>query len=159
VVIIGGASVGDHDHARPAIRELGGEMLFEKVSLRPGKPTWCARIGKGLVLGLPGNPASAIVCARLFLRPLIDKLCGRDPSASVRVVKARTRAPLAANGARETYLRAAPETDESGQSWVTVAAQQDSSLLSVFTTAPALIVRAPGAPESAAGTPVEVLYP
>jgi molybdopterin molybdotransferase len=45
-VIIGGASVGDHDHARPAVRELGGEILFEKVSLRPGKPTWFARIEK-----------------------------------------------------------------------------------------------------------------
>lgn len=159
VVIIGGASVGDHDHARPAVRELGGQMLFEKVSIRPGKPTWCARMGQGLVLGLPGNPASALVCARLFLRPLIDKLCGRDADASVRVGKARTRTRLAANGARETYLRAAPETDESGQLWVAAATQQDSSLLSVFSAAPTLIVRAPEAPESAAGTLVEVLYP
>ena len=158
-VIVGGASVGDHDHARPAVRALGGEMLFEKVSVRPGKPTWFARVGRSLLLGLPGNPASAIVCARLFLRPLLDTLCGRDPSASVRPRMAKTRASLAVNGPRETYLRASPETDENGQSWVRAARAQDSSLLSVLANAPALIVRPAGAPEVAAGALVEVLYP
>ena len=72
---------------------------------------------------------------------------------------ARTRTPLAANGARETYLRAAIEIDENGQSWVNAAAQQDSSLISVFAAAPALILRAPDAPETAAGARVEVLCP
>ena len=158
-VIVGGASVGDHDHARPAIRDLGGELLFEKVALRPGKPTWFARIGKNLVLGLPGNPASAMVCARLFLRPLLDKLCGRDAGASTRTIAARTRTPIAANGARETYLRAAVESDESGQLWVKAAAQQDSSLISVFAAAPALVVRQPDATETAAGALVDVLCP
>lgn len=153
------ASVGDHDHARPAVRALGGEMLFEKVSVRPGKPTWFARVGRSLLLGLPGNPASAIVCARLFLRPLLDTLCGRDPSASVRPLMAKTRASLAVNGPRETYLRATPETDENGQSWVNAARAQDSSLLSVLANAPALIMRPAGAPEVAAGALVEVLYP
>lgn len=158
-VIIGGASVGDHDHARPAVRALGGEMLFEKVAVRPGKPTWFARVGNSLVLGLPGNPASAIVCARLFLRPLLDKLCGRDPLFSMRPVIAKTRTRLAANGPRETYLRAAPETDEFGQAWVSAARAQDSSLLSVLAVAPALIVRAVGAPEVGEGALVEVLQP
>lgn len=158
-VIIGGASVGDHDHARPAIRDLGGEFFFEKVALRPGKPTWFARIGKHLVLGLPGNPASAMVCARLFLRPLLDKLCGREAGASTRTIAARTHTPLAANGARETYLRAAVESDERGQLWVKAAAHQDSALISVFAAAPALIVRPPDAPEAAEGALVEVLCP
>lgn len=157
-VMIGGASVGDHDHARPAVSGLGGELLFEKVSLRPGKPTWFARIGKSLILGFPGNPASAIVCARLFLRPLLDKMSGRDPNASIRTAKARTRTLLAANGGRETYLRAAIDADEGGQTWATAAARQDSSLLTVFTSAPALIVRAPAAPETIEGAPVDVLY-
>lgn len=159
VVMIGGASVGDHDHARPAIRELGGEMLFEKISLRPGKPTWFARVENSLVLGLPGNPASGMVCARLFLRPLLDQLCGRDPSASSSVTPVCTRTALAANGPRETYLRAALESDGKGQLWATAAIQQDSSLLSVFAAAPALIIRAPGAPEAPEGALVEALYP
>lgn len=157
-VIVGGASVGDHDHARPALRELGGEFLFEKVALRPGKPTWFARTGDRLVLGLPGNPASAFVCARLFLRPLLDQLCGRDPSLSMHPRKARTRTPLQANGSRETYLRATPETDEVGQAWANAPAEQDSSLLSVFARTQALIVRAPDAPQAPAGALINVLY-
>ncbi|MBL8547840.1 MAG: molybdopterin molybdotransferase MoeA [Hyphomonadaceae bacterium] len=158
-IIVGGASVGDHDHARPAVRRLGGAFLFEKVALRPGKPTWFARIGGRLVLGLPGNPASGFVCARLFLRPLLDRLCGRDAEASLRTRKARTRTWLEANGPRETYLRAVLETDALGQSWAAAPKRQDSSLLSVFAGAQALIVRAPDAPQIDAGALVDVLLP
>lgn len=156
-IVVGGASVGDHDHARPAVRALGGELFFEKVALRPGKPTWFAHVGGRLVLGLPGNPASAFVCARLFLRPLLDRMCGRDPAASMRTLKARMRTPLSANGARETYIRAALETDETGQTWAIAPARQDSSLLSVFAGAQALIVRVLDAPEAPAGAIVDVL--
>ncbi|HRO02110.1 MAG TPA: molybdopterin molybdotransferase MoeA [Terricaulis sp.] len=158
-VIVGGASVGDHDHARPAIRSLGGEFLFEKVALRPGKPTWFARVGERIVLGLPGNPASGFVCARLFLRPLLDRMCGRNPACSILLHHARLRSALADNGARETYLRAALKTDETGQVWAEAARQQDSSLLSVFAHAQALILRPPNAPALAAGDLADVLAP
>ncbi|MBN8605467.1 MAG: molybdopterin molybdotransferase MoeA [Caulobacterales bacterium] len=157
-IIVGGASVGDHDHARPALRALGGEFLFEKIALRPGKPTWFARVGERLILGLPGNPASALVCARLFLRPLLDKLCGRDPAAAMRTIGARARTPLAENGARETYLRAHVESDANGQLWARAPHNQDSSLISVFAGANALIVRAPDAPETAESALIDVLY-
>ncbi len=156
-IVVGGASVGDHDHARPAVRELGGELFFEKVAMRPGKPTWLAGVGGRLILGLPGNPASAFVCARLFLRPLLDQMCSRDPGASTRTLKARVRTTLSANGARETYMRAVLETDETGQTWALAPARQDSSLLSVFANAQALIVRAPDAAEAPAGAIVDVL--
>lgn len=156
-IVVGGASVGDHDHARPAVRELGGVLLFEKVAVRPGKPTWFAHIDGRLILGLPGNPASALVCARLFLRPLLDRMCGRAPAASMRTLKAKTRTPIAANGMRETYLRATLDTDETGQAWAAAPARQDSSLLSVFVNAQALIVRAPDAPATPAGAIVDVL--
>jgi molybdopterin molybdotransferase len=157
-IIVGGASVGDHDHARPALRRLGAEFLFEKVALRPGKPTWFARIGERLVLGLPGNPASAFVCARLFLRPLLDQLCGRDATASTGAASARTRTPLAANGPRQTYLRAHVESDISGQVWARAPHNQDSSLISVFAGANALIRRAPDAPEAPESALVDVIY-
>jgi molybdopterin molybdotransferase len=156
-VIVGGASVGDHDHARPAIRSLGGEFQFEKVALRPGKPTWFARVGERIVLGLPGNPASGFVCARLFLRPLLDRMCGRDPASSIQLHRARLRSALADNGARETYLRAVLETDETGQIWARAAQQQDSSLLSVFAQAQTLIVRPSGAAGAPAGALAEML--
>lgn len=158
-VIVGGASVGDHDHARPSVRSLGGSLLFEKVALRPGKPTWFARIGDRIVLGLPGNPASGFVCARLFLRPLLDRMCGRDPAASTRLTQARLHSNLAENGSRETYLRAAITTDDTGQVWATAAQQQDSSLLSVLARAPALILRPPHAPAMSVGAVVDVLAP
>lgn len=157
-IIVGGASVGDHDHARPALRTLGAEFLFEKIALRPGKPTWFARVDERLVLGLPGNPASALVCSRLFLRPLLDALCGRDSDASVRTLYARTRTPLEANGARETYLRAHVEADANGQLWARAPHNQDSSLISVFAGANALIVRAANAPAAPASALIDVLY-
>jgi molybdopterin molybdotransferase len=156
-VVIGGASVGDHDHARPALRAIGAEPLFEKVALRPGKPTWFARRGDQIVLGLPGNPASAFVCARLFLRPLIDQLHGRGPADACRTQRARLSTPLAANGARETYLRAVVRPDDGGQLWVDCPRNQDSSLISVFAQANCLVVRGPEAGEAAAGDLVEVL--
>lgn len=157
LVLVGGASVGDHDHARPALRALGAELLFEKVALRPGKPTWFARCEGKLVLGLPGNPASAFVCSRLFLRPLLDSLLGRDPDAGVRTRHAKLRGALAANGARETYLRARLEADSSGQLWVSCAANQDSSLISVFANSNALVRRSPQAPSAEEGELVEVI--
>lgn len=157
IVMVGGASVGDHDHTRTTVRGLGGQLLFEKVALRPGKPTWFAKLGSRPILGLPGNPASAIVCARLFLRPLLDRMCGRDPAPSARAARAQTTTVLPANGPREAYLRATDRVDETGQCWVTVSARQDSSLLSGFAGEGALVVRAPGAAAAPAGALVDVL--
>jgi molybdopterin molybdotransferase len=127
------------------------------VALRPGKPTWFARCEDALVLGLPGNPASAFVCARLFLRPLLDRLLGRDPAAASATRRMRVAEPLSANGPRETYLRARAGGDEQGEMWVTRASDQDSSLISVLAAANALIVRTPGAPAPDAGDLVNVL--
>ena len=74
------ASVGDHDLVKPALARLGLELAVETVSVRPGKPTWFGRLADGRrVLGLPGNPASALVCAELFLRPLLQAHAGRRP--------------------------------------------------------------------------------
>jgi molybdopterin molybdotransferase len=156
-IVIGGASVGDHDHARFAVRTIGAEELFEKISLRPGKPTWFARRDNQLVLGLPGNPASAFVCARLFLRPLIDCLLGRDPALACRTQRARLHEALAANGPRETYLRAFTQADDAGQLWTRCPPNQDSSLISVFTSSNSLVVRDPGAAAAATGEIVEAL--
>lgn len=157
VVVVGGASVGDRDHARPAVRALGGELLFDKVALRPGKPTWFARLGDKAVLGLPGNPTSAFVCARLFLHPVIAGLCGRNPAAAIHASPARLKHTLAANGPRETYLRARTAIDANGQVCAEAAFNQDSSLLSVLANSNALIVRPPNAAAAAAGDLVETL--
>ena len=157
VVTIGGASVGERDHARAVFDRLGAELLVARVSVRPGKPTWFATCADKLVLGLPGNPASALVCARLFLRPLLDAMLGRDAEASLRPTFARLETPLSANGPREAYLRASSRHDGDGQLWVLCATDQDSSLLLPFTTSDRLVLQRPNAPAVAAGELVETL--
>lgn len=155
VVTIGGASVGDYDLVKPAVRTLGAEIVVENVAIRPGKPTWFAHGAGGVFLGLPGNPASALVCAHLFLRPLLDALLGRAPS--VAFVKAQLAAPLPANGPREHYIRARLTIDPEGRARVAPYEKQDSSLLSVFQSANALARLPARAPVAAAGALIDVL--
>jgi molybdopterin molybdotransferase len=157
-VVIGGASVGDHDLARPAFGTLGAALSVQGVAVRPGKPVWFGVLpGGALVLGLPGNPASAQVCARLFLRPLLDALHGRDPQSGLGLVLARAGAALPANGPREHWMRARVSVDRAGRLVATAFADQDSSLQTVLAGANALLVRAPGAPAAPPGDGVRVL--
>ena len=155
IVTVGGASVGDHDLVRTAAEALGLVYRVESVAVRPGKPTFFGVLADGRrLLGLPGNPASAFVCAELFLKPLIAAYYGA-PHAP-RMATARLAEPLAANGPREHWMRA-KLTYEAGGITVRPYRDQDSSLVSVFAAADALLVRPPSAPASAAGDLVEVL--
>ncbi len=133
IIPIGGASVGDHDYMRPAFREAGLNMIFEKVAVRPGKPVWFGTLGDQCVLGLPGNPASAVVCAHLYLKTLMGRQNGLTYS------KALLTENLNANGPRETYLRGLASVTEDAQLIVTPFPRQDSSLLSPFARANVLI--------------------
>jgi molybdopterin molybdotransferase len=157
LVVIGGASVGDHDHARPALVQLGLELLVEKIAVRPGKPTWFGRTPQGLVLGLPGNPASTLACAVLFLRPLMEAMLGRDPLACIVTHKAGLAHALPANGPREHYLRAHLDSDGEGRLTVRAFEDQDSSLISIFAAANALIQLPRDAPALEQGALVDVL--
>lgn len=155
LVTIGGASVGDHDRVKPALKRLGLKIAVERVSVRPGKPVWFGRAGDRLVLGLPGNPASALVCAHLFLRPILDGMLGRmrpDP-----FVRARLASALPANGPREHYLRARLSVDGEARLIVTPFEAQDSSLMRVFQDANALVRLMPNAPALEAGALVDVM--
>ncbi|MEQ8935824.1 MAG: molybdopterin molybdotransferase MoeA [Amphiplicatus sp.] len=156
LVPIGGASVGEHDHARAVFSQAGGKLIFEKIAVRPGKPTWFGALDKTLVLGLPGNPASAIVCAALFLRPLIGKMLAADDSYGKRV-KAVLDGSLSANGPRETYLRGKARYDDKARLTVAPSADQDSSLLGVLAAADVLMRRPPHAPAAERGDLVECI--
>lgn len=156
LVPIGGASVGEHDHARAVFSQAGGRLIFEKIAVRPGKPTWFGALDKTLVLGLPGNPASAIVCAVLFLRPLIDRLLGVD-AAGLKFMKAILDGAEPSNGPRETYLRGKARHDDQGRFCVAPSANQDSSLISVLAQADVLIRRLPHAPAAEKGDLVDCL--
>lgn len=155
VVSIGGASVGDYDVVRTAFAESAFDPIFEKIAVKPGKPTWFSRNNGALALGLPGNPAAALVTAHLFLKPLIlTMLKSSETPQSTFLVPAGTA--IAAGGKREEYLRAilAPMN---GQLHAAPAADQDSSLLHPFLSANALIRRPISAPAIAAGDAVEVV--
>lgn len=155
IVTIGGASVGDYDLVKPALKTLGLDLHVDKVNMRPGKPVWFGKTDFGFVLGLPGNPASALVCAQLFLKPLIAAMMGVD--ARVRFERARLASSLPANGPREHYLRARMSTNNEGVRVAAPFEQQDSSLLSIFRDADALIRLPAKAEAMAAGELVEVL--
>ncbi len=155
LVTVGGASVGDHDLVRAAGEALGLTFRVESVNVRPGKPTFFGVLGDGRrLLGLPGNPASAFVCAEMFLKPILSAYQGIifDP----RTMSARVEHDLPANGAREHWMRAKLTYAEGGVS-VRAYRDQDSSLVSVFAVSDALLRRLAGAEAAAAGTVVEVL--
>ncbi|WP_420430753.1 gephyrin-like molybdotransferase Glp [Hyphobacterium sp.] len=152
IVTIGGASVGDHDHLRRVFDEMGGQLVFEKVAIKPGKPTWFGQLGATCVLGLPGNPVSAMVMARLCLKPLMDALLANTVSDTF--LLARLSADLPANGPRETLMRA---RHEAGTGKIVSLDNQDSSALSALNTANALIRRPAGADAAAMGDTVEYL--
>ncbi|MBI1252134.1 MAG: molybdopterin molybdenumtransferase MoeA [Alphaproteobacteria bacterium] len=144
IVAIGGASVGDHDHMKEAFLELGYDLHFNKVAVRPGKPAWFAGKGDRRVLGLPGNPASAFVCAHLFLKPLLGACDGLAETP------ARLAAPMAANGPRETFVRG-KQTESADGLFARPLDRQDSALLTPFLEADCLIRRPAHAPAAEAG--------
>lgn len=152
MVTIGGASVGDHDHLRAVFADEGGALNFEKIAVKPGKPTWFGYLGGKPYLGLPGNPVSALVIARLFLVPALARLCGRTDIPNF--ISATASAAIEANGSRETYVRASydPATAQAGP-----LVNQDSSAMSALVQANALVRRLANAPAVEPGDPVEVL--
>ena len=78
LVTTGGASVGDHDLVKEVLGDIGLEIDFWRIAMRPGKPLMFGNIHKTRMLGLPGNPVSALVCATIFLRPAINAMLGKE---------------------------------------------------------------------------------
>jgi molybdopterin molybdotransferase len=155
VVTVGGASVGDHDLVRGAAEALGLQLKVASVAVRPGKPTFFGVLSDGRrLLGLPGNPASAMVCAELFLKPIIAAYEGAEPGPAIQ--QAKLAAALPANGPREHWMRAKLVV-EGGELTARPYRDQDSSLVSVFAIADALLKRPAGAPAAATGELVDIL--
>jgi molybdopterin molybdotransferase len=152
VVVTGGASVGDKDFAKAMFENLGLELLFSKVAIKPGKPVWLGRARGKLVMGLPGNPTSALVTARLLMAPLIAGLSGLDPRMALRWRKAPLLSPLPACGDRETFVRA-----REFQDGVEPVSNQDSSAQKTLVEADLLLRRRSGAAPASAGEMASVL--
>jgi molybdopterin molybdotransferase len=155
VVTIGGASVGDHDLVGKVAADMGMERAFYKIAMRPGKPLMAGRIGGVPMLGLPGNPVSAIVCGHLFLLPALRAMQGlKDVAPPIR--QATLASPLEPNGPRAHYMRARL-TVEQGQTLIRAFDRQDSALLTILTEANALLIRPVGDPTRAVGDRVDFL--
>ena len=155
VVTIGGASVGDHDLVGPVLADRGMKLDFWKIAMRPGKPLMFGTLGGQRVMGLPGNPVSSMICARVFLVPLIRRLLGvTDRGFAAR--SAILTADMPANGPRQHYARAILDSAD-GRETVRPVTSQDSSLIAALARSNALIVQPPNAQKSLAGTTVEVL--
>ncbi|WP_170577710.1 molybdopterin molybdotransferase MoeA [Ruegeria arenilitoris] len=150
VVTIGGASVGEYDLVGDVSQKLGMERSFYKIRMRPGKPLMAGQLGDTAMVGLPGNPVSAMVCGYLFLIPMLRRMLGIE-QALTPFRRAKLAEPIGKNGPREHYMRAVL-----GEDGIRACADQDSSLLSVLAQANALLVREPNDPARPAGD--EVLY-
>lgn len=149
VVTIGGASVGDHDLVAQVAEAMGLERSFHKVAMRPGKPLMSGRLGGAMMIGLPGNPVSAMVCGHIFIAPVIRVMLGLGAAPAERK-SAVLAAPLGPNGPREHYMRAGVTPEG-----VRAFERQDSSLLSILGEAGGLIVRPPRDPARESGEAVE----
>ena len=152
----GGASVGDHDLVQSVLGEGGLEVDFWRIAMRPGKPLMFGRIGDALMIGLPGNPVSTLVCALIFVKPALDAMLGVSPDSQA-LATARLAEPLPENDTRQDYLRATAETDPQGGLVVRAFRKQDSSMMAPLAHADCLIVRPPQATAAAKGDPVEVM--
>ena len=152
VVTTGGASVGERDFARAMFEPLGLEILFAKVAMKPGKPIWIGRVGATFIVGLPGNPTSALVTARLFLAPLLAGLAGADPERAWAWRRLPLAGPVGCAGDRETFA-----LGRCGAGGVEMLVVQDSASQRSLCEADLLIRRRPGASGAAAGEPVECL--
>ena len=139
IITIGGASVGDHDLVASVTAEMGMERAFWKIAMRPGKPLMAGRLHGKPILGLPGNPVSAIVCCHLFVLPMVRALQSR-PDVPPQLRRARLATEVPANGPRAHYMRARL-TEGDDLPLITPFAAQDSALLRILSEANALLIR------------------
>ncbi len=154
LITSGGVSVGESDLVRAVLSKLG-TVDFWRVAIKPGKPFAFGRIGECLFMGLPGNPASAIVTFLLFVAPAILELAGAKPEPPVEFT-ARLSVRTSRPQNRSEYQRAQFTRDEQGL-WVRPTGGQDSNRIGSFRNANCLIRLEPGAHALRAGTKVPVL--
>jgi molybdopterin molybdotransferase len=156
LLTIGGASVGERDLVAAALKPEGLDLDFWKIAMRPGKPMLYGRMGHQRVLGVPGNPVSALICAHIFLLPMMARMLGL-PDVARPEPDAVLGEEIDANGVREHYMRAVSEWREDGTRVVRPLPSQDSSLVAALVRADCLIVRAPHAPALPAGAKVRIV--
>lgn len=139
IITTGGVSVGEHDHTKPAIKATGATTFFEKLDLKPGKPTVFARCGEKLIFGLPGNPVSVGVTFHLFVRHALMKMQGAN-ECGLRSGFAITRRILKSAKMRDTFLPVSLATDMTGTLHIENVRFSGSSNFIAFSGAEAVAV-------------------
>ena len=157
LITSGGVSMGVYDFTKAALKDLGAEIFFERVALRPGKPTVFARLGKTLVFGLPGNPVSVAVTFNLFARTALRAMQGGSEAMLAHQHAVLTR-DVKGSVDRESYLPAILKTDERGGLLAEPLKWGGSSDFVAFTRATALINIPSGAAKTTAGSVVRVVH-
>lgn len=156
LITSGGASVGERDYMREVLRDLGVNIDFWKIQMRPGKPLMFGTRGRTLVFGLPGNPASALVTATVLVRPALRLMTGHtDPFWPFMGVP--LAAPLPPNGPRRHFVRGTLSRSEIGFLEVLPMAETDSNHSSSLAAADALIIQPENDPGTPAGEIVEII--
>ena len=154
LLVSGGVSVGDHDHVRGVIERIGS-LEFWRIAVQPGKPLAFGRVEGRPVMGLPGNPVSALVTFELFVRPMLRRMLGMAGDGRARVA-ARVDEALAKDPARRAYLRVRVCADGDGYRAVSAGGQASSQLLPLA-TANALLVVPEGLPATRPGATYEAI--
>ena len=152
IITIGGASVGKYDLINEATNNFGVDKSFHKVAMRPGKPLMAGKINETALVGLPGNPVSALVCGYVFIRPLIQAMLGLEKKSAPRLV-APCSTSLPKNGPREHYMRAVLLPN----GYLEPVENQDSARLALLYDADALLIRAAHAEAIPAKTQCEYI--
>jgi molybdopterin molybdotransferase len=154
LVLSGGVSVGAHDHVRTVIERLG-TLDFWRIAVQPGKPLAFGRIGDVPVVGLPGNPVSALVTFELFVRPMLRAMLGLAGDGRLRVA-AQVSEAIAKDEARRAYLRVVVTRGGDGYRAISAGGQGSSQLLPLA-SANALLVVPEGIPATEPGASYEAV--
>ena len=151
IITIGGASVGDHDLVGQVAGDKGMEQAFYKIAMRPGKPLMAGKMGGAMMIGLPGNPVSAMVCGHVFVAPVIRAMLGHKADATP-TQTATLAHDIGPNGPRAHYMRG-----HLGSEGLQVFDRQDSALLSVLARANCLAIRPPNDRARPKGDPLQII--
>ena len=152
IITIGGASVGKYDLINEATNNFGVDKSFHKVAMRPGKPLMAGKINEAALVGLPGNPVSALVCGYVFIKPMIRAMLGLEKKSAPRLM-APCSTSLPKNGPREHYMRAVLLPN----GYLEPVENQDSARLALLCDSDALLIRAAHAEAIPATTQCEYI--
>ena len=155
IITIGGASVGNYDLVKTTIKKIGAKFIFEKVNIKPGKPTFAGILQKKPIIGLPGNPVSAYLCTQLFIIPLLEKIFNFGENNLNRLL-ADLDNSMPANGSRLHFMRGNFTIIEN-KIMVSPKKEQDSSLIKTLQESNCLIVRPPYDCAKKKGEKVEII--